>query len=178
VDELKRQLSVAAATEHLKSIRMRGAAKLVIAALKTDRQLVRAQNTIGLHNTDSNGHELPPGFELREEGLYSFDRDGQRHWLCSKLEVIGKTRDRVNGDWGRWVRFADDDGIVKIERVGMDELYGDVSALFKRLASQGLQISKHRFAHEKFAIYLTLAGTQKRVRTTKRVGWYDDCISG
>lgn len=167
LDELTRELAQSEAINHLESIGIKNSKKLVNAALKS------LKDGDAFDTSESENSQIPSGFDLREDGLYC--RISKKwQWLCGRLEVIGKSRDKSNEEWGRWVRFADDDGNVKTERIAMAELHGDISALWSKLASLGLNISKSRTASERLATYITRSGTQDRIRTTKRVGWYNN----
>ena len=53
-------------------------------------------------------------FELSETGVYFLgkDKDGNEQspqWVCTPLHVIAKTRDEKSGEWGRLLKWQDDE---------------------------------------------------------------------
>lgn len=67
-------------------------------------------------------------FALEDDGLYfrsdPNDLSQKGLWLSSSIEVVARTRDPLNGSWGRLVRFHDANGVLHQLILSMTELGG------------------------------------------------------
>jgi len=152
------------AEKYLKGIGHKAASRLLDSVLKSQELAAPAQ-------TDSG---TAKGFQLRDDGVYHSDPngDGEALFICSRLDVLGMTRDPSNRSWGRLVRFEDKDGISKTLVIRMADLQGDAVEVRKQLADAGLIMSTHAKAIDLLRRYITFTNSTERVRTTNRIGWH------
>jgi putative DNA primase/helicase len=95
-------------------------------------------------------------------------------WICGPFEVLGATRDPNGRDWGKWLRWRDDDGREHRRHVADAVLQGDAASLAASLVSDGLRVS--RTQQRALATYLSGVSTKGRVTMVSRTGWHN--ISG
>lgn len=125
---------------------------------------------------------FPKGFSF-EDGWLVFQRASKKVKdgassppsflpICSRLEVIGHTRDKNNENHGRLLKFKDDDGYEHLWSMPMDWLAGDGKEVRGVLLNKGLQISSCREAKNKILEYIQKCNPVDRVRCVSQIGWY------
>ena len=113
-------------------------------------------------------------FEVRDDGVYSVDAEGNDFFVCSKIEVKAVTRD-INGEsWGRRLEYADLDGRKHVWAMPMNLLSGDGNEYRARLLSTGLQIAPSRKAKELLANYIQTADAKEKHLCVSRIGWFGE----
>ncbi len=118
-------------------------------------------------------------FRLNEKGIIFVgnDKDGNQlppRWICSPIKVVAKTRDAKNGEWGRLLKWRDDDGVIHQWAMPLALLQGDAADIRRELARLGLTISPSRSARELLASYLQVVPVEARARCVDKLGWHGD----
>lgn len=115
-------------------------------------------------------------FEISDRGVFfiSKDKHGEEssRWICSSLSVVAKTRDAKSGEWGRLLKWRDDDRALHEWAMPMEMLQGDGSDLRRELARLGLSIAPGKPARDLLAVYLQVCPIKKRARCVERLGWH------
>lgn len=112
-------------------------------------------------------------FEVRDDGVFSIDFEGNEIRVCSKLEVKARTRDSNSESWGRWLEYEDLDGKKHVWAMPMNLLSGDGNEYRARLLSTGLEITPSRKAKELLANYIQTAETEQKYLCVSHIGWFD-----
>jgi uncharacterized protein (DUF927 family) len=112
-------------------------------------------------------------FDVRDDGVYLVDTEGNEFRICSKLEVKAVTRDINSESWGRWLEYCDPDGVKHTWAMPMNLLSGDGNEYRARLLSTGLEITPSRKAKELLANYIQTAQTKEKYLCVSRIGWFD-----
>lgn len=123
------------------------------------------QKTVKPHKTSQ--------FEVRDDGVYSVDLEGNEIRVCSKLEVKAVTRDTKSESWGRWLEYCDLDGTKHVWAMPMNLLSGDGNEYRARLLATGLEITPSRKAKELLANYIQTAETEEKYLCVSRIGWFN-----
>ena len=118
---------------------------------------------------------MPIGFAMGKNGVYAFgekigDPPGR---ICGRLEVIARTRDAEGDDWGKQLRWPDDDGQTKEWAMPLVLLAGDGIAVRERLMRGGPYVGMSRRARESLGRYLMLAKPKARIRIVADLGWHE-----
>jgi putative DNA primase/helicase len=115
-------------------------------------------------------------FRLRSDAVVYINpaSDDEPFPICGRLEVVAKTRSKESEDWGRLLRWHDDDGVEHTWAMPLSSLQGDGAACRERLASGGLFIAPGSKARNLLNNYLQSAETSARARCVSRVGWHGD----
>ena len=122
---------------------------------------------------------VPNGFVLRESGVYFCeslkDHDGHttenERFVCSRLEVLGQTRDANGSSWGRQLRWTDPDGNEHRWAMPMAILAGEGIELRQRLMNEGLIISPLKNSRERLQMYIQTANPTTRILCVEKTGW-------
>jgi putative DNA primase/helicase len=120
---------------------------------------------------------LPPGFELRSDGLWWRDPSAKARtktelWVCSALRILAYTRDPDGVNWGRLLEFEDPDGIIHRWAMPSALLKGSGEELRGELLHQGLEISPETRARRLLGDYLQQTRQRARARCVSRTGWF------
>ncbi len=93
-------------------------------------------------------------------------------FLCPKVEVLARTRDGENTNWGRLVSFEDSDGNTHELSLPMEEITkGSQGMVIGMLASHGLDVPTNTGPKGKLLQYLAQAKPDGRYRCVTQVGW-------
>lgn len=117
-----------------------------------------------------------PHFNVDTRGVWfvGTDKEGNStrpQWVCAPLEVIACVRDPSNRGWGKFVEFADPDGVTHREIIADELLSGDGAELERKLRGWGLQIAPKR--RNSLLEYLITSRPKQRARVTGRTGWHE-----
>lgn len=102
----------------------------------------------------------------------TYNEDGEiknKLRVCSKIEVLARSRDANGNSWGVLIEWQDYDG--KAHRWAMPASY-DSSEYQKQLLSEGLSLNKS--AVKALDAFFINHPTNKRVLCVNKVGWYGD----
>ena len=117
-----------------------------------------------------------PGFKVDSEGVFhrvETDDGSEWRWLCSRLDVLAKTRGTDGANWGRLLEWHDADGRKHVWSMPAELLAAVDGAEYRRaLTSRGLDIAPGRAARDALHVYLTTAKTDVRARCVDRSGWH------
>lgn len=116
-------------------------------------------------------------FDVSHRGVYFIgaDKSGKEQsplWLCARLDIVAKTRDSKSAEWGRLLRWHDDDGTQHQWAVPLQLLQSDGTEMRRELARMGLTISPSKAARDLLAAYVQLYPVQSRARCVERLGWH------
>jgi putative DNA primase/helicase len=95
----------------------------------------------------------------------------ERLWIAAPFEVLGECRDPQGGDWGKVLRWRDDDRRTHMRHVADADLHGEPAALCASLAGHGLRIDRDR--QRDLIRYLSAVRAKRRVTIVKRTGWHE-----
>ena len=118
---------------------------------------------------------MPPGFVEREGGIFvrSDDDDKPDVHVCGPLHVLAATHDGSGEDWGKLLRWHDDDGRRHEWAMPLALLAGESTDVRARLLRGGLFVGTSRKSREGLATYLVRAKPAARVHIVGRLGWHD-----
>lgn len=116
-------------------------------------------------------------FEVSSKGVFFIGKntDGEElppYWVCSPLHVIAKIRGDKSGEWGRLLKWQDDDQVMHQWAMPLELLQGDGADVRKELSRLGLTIAPGKKARELLSSYLQICNVEARARCVNRLGWY------
>lgn len=127
-----------------------------------------------------NKTNLPSGFYFDGDGWLSYQSEMENGdksipiKICSRLEVIARTRDNDGENHGRLLQFPDPDGIVHRWAMPMELLAGDGSIYRQELLSKGLMIAPGKNARQTLTNYIQISVPENTVRCVQHTGWNKD----
>jgi hypothetical protein len=80
-------------------------------------------------------------FQMNSDGLHVTKEAKDPVWITAPFEISGRARDPLGHEWGRLLRWYDEDGRLHEHFVSDAALHGDLAALAGELARQGLRIA-------------------------------------
>ena len=118
-------------------------------------------------------------FKVSDEGVLFLKEcaDGTREpmMLAARVDVVAETRDADGRNWGRLLRWRDNEGRQHQWAMPMELLASDAGALRARLLGEGLPfIATNLRMRERFTEYLQRASVYRRVLCVPRIGWHGD----
>lgn len=115
-------------------------------------------------------------FGLNELGVFYFEKDDDGEtppeFVCSRLEVLGVSRDADGYEWGRLVAVVDPDGQRHEWALPMSMLAGDGADYRAELLRMGLILAPTRKARDRLHTYISTTQSTTRVRCVSRTGWH------
>ncbi len=130
-----------------------------------------------------NKTNLPSGFRFDGEDWLAYQNETENGdksipiKICSRLDVIARTRDQAGENHGRLLQFSDPDGIVHRWAMPMELLAGDGNAYRQELLSKGLMIAPGRGARQSLTNYIQMSVPENTVRCVQHTGWNKDCTA-
>lgn len=123
--------------------------------------------------------DCPSGFIVNKEGVFfaPMDEDGEckaKLKICSRLDIVARTRDEQGLSHGRLLEFNDPDGNVHKWALPMELLAGDGLEFRRTLLSRGLELSSSRKAREQLTNYILSSRPKRVALCVERTGWHDD----
>lgn len=122
--------------------------------------------------------DMPPGFEMRETGLFKMSKEGTWYFIAAAFEVLAESRPEDHADWGLLLRWRDRDGRAHEWIMPRRLLAGDATDVRAHLVAHGLRIGASRAAREALVDFLNGVGSPARVRTVPRTGWFFPAAEG
>ena len=116
-------------------------------------------------------------FTVDDSGVYytGRDRDGNALaplWLCSRLDVIARTRDAEGHSWGYLLSFADPTGRSREWAMPARMLASDGGEYRAALLGMGLLIATAPMARNRLTEYLQTRQPHDLATCTDRTGWH------
>jgi putative DNA primase/helicase len=124
---------------------------------------------------------LPPGYFIKDDWLI-FQSNAKKEGdeppppirICSRLDIIARTRDIHGDNHGRLLRFKDPDGVVHEWAMPMELLGGDAAIVRQQLLKQGLLIDSNQDARKRLIPFIEQSLPQKTLRCVQQTGWSND----
>lgn len=122
--------------------------------------------------------ELPFGFELRDDGLWSAnDGNGEgkeppERWICGPFEFVAEARTPGGRGWGLVLRWRDPDQRQHQWIMPREFLHSEGADLERKFEDQGLRVSSDRKGRHLLRECLAGARTARRVEIADRNGWH------
>ena len=114
-------------------------------------------------------------FSVTEEAVIWRTDAGELVKLSACVDVIAETRDAAGHNWGRLLRWKDNESRLHTWAMPMELLASDAGAVRVRLLAEGLPyITTNARYRERLAEYLQTAPADRRIRCVERVGWHDN----
>lgn len=121
---------------------------------------------------------LPAGFRVTPDGVFYAGEDGEARPVCSRLEILARTRDEKGQSWGLLVEFDDPDGDRKRLNIPARAMAGDFGKeVLGPLVDMGLRLAPIRTARNSrndLQSYLQGFDSRERARLVTRLGWHGD----
>lgn len=121
---------------------------------------------------------LPGGFRVTADGVFYAGEDGEPRWVCSRLEILARTRDEKGQNWGLLVEFDDPDGARKRWNIPARCMAGDFGKeVLGPLVDMGLRLAGRRSGRNErndLQAYLQGYDSTERARLVTRLGWHGD----
>ncbi|AIR88128.1 DUF927 domain-containing protein [Pseudomonas cremoricolorata] len=118
------------------------------------------------------------GFRVTKDGVFFTGEDGEARAVCSRLEILARTRDEKGHGWGLLVEFDDPDGASKRLNIPARAMAGDFGKeVLAPLVDMGLRLTPVRTARNArndLQSYLQGYDSPKRARLVTRLGWHGD----
>ncbi|SEJ33084.1 Uncharcterized protein, DUF927 family [Azotobacter beijerinckii] len=143
-------------------------------ASRAKRQPARSQGVA----TDSDSGDQPAGFKVTDAGVFYYGDDGAPVPVCSRLDILARTRDDNGHNWGLMVEFDDPDGARKRLNIPSQAMAGEFGKeVVGPLVSMGLRLAQGRKARnckDNLQSYLQAYDSPERARLVNRLGWHGD----
>ena len=161
----------------------------VYALLSDDEKATyeRRTETAGTHETDTNDTKPPEPpkptpygkglFEYRTNGLFFVEKgdngEEKETFICSKLEVIARTRDDKGNSHGRLLQWHDGtDSKLHQWAMPISLLAGDGLEVRRELMGGGLPVSPSKKARDLLSTFIQIRESHKKARCIDRLGWH------
>lgn len=143
-------------------------------ASRAKRQPVRSQEA----SADSASSDPQAGFRVTDAGVFYYGDDGAPVPVCSRLDILARTRDDKGHNWGLLVEFDDPDGAKKRLNIPAQAMAGEFGKeVVGPLVSMGLRLAQGRKARnckDNLQSYLQAYDSAERARLVNRLGWHGD----
>ncbi|KIQ03915.1 MULTISPECIES: DUF927 domain-containing protein [Pseudomonas] len=120
----------------------------------------------------------PTGFRVKEDGVFYVGEDGEARPVCSRLEILARTRDSKGHNWGLLVEFDDPDGDRKRWNIPQRCMAGDFGKeVLGPLVDMGLRLAGTRTGRNSrndLQSYLQGFDSAERARLVTRQGWHGE----
>ncbi|MBL4834094.1 MAG: DUF927 domain-containing protein [Pseudomonas sp.] len=124
------------------------------------------------------GASIQGGYRVRPDGVFYVGEDGDARQICSKLDILARTRDEKGHSWGLLVEFNDPDGDTKRWNIPARCMAGDFGKeVIGPLVDMGLSLAPNRpgrHSRNDLQSYLQAYQSSERARLVTRLGWHGD----
>lgn len=125
-----------------------------------------------------NGGEPQGGYRVRPDGVFYVGEDGEARQICSRLDILARTRDEKGHSWGLLVEFNDPDDDTKRWNIPARSMAGDFGKeVIGPLVDMGLSLAPNRpgrHSRNDLQSYLQAYQSNERARLVTRLGWHGD----
>ncbi len=112
-------------------------------------------------------------FEVKDDGVFYCKEEAKLPiWLCEKLEITALTRDPNNENWGRRLRFNDEDGHEHYWNMPGTFLKGNGEQAIEELLRLGLTVHPGLKQKRHLLEYLATTKVETKARCINHTGWY------
>lgn len=116
----------------------------------------------------------PGGFRVTDAGVFYSGDDGEPRAVCSRLEILARSRDEKGHNWGLLVKFDDPDGAEKLWNIPQSAMAGEFGKeVLAPLVNMGLRLAGNRSGRNA-RNDLQSYDSPERVRLVTRLGWHGD----
>lgn len=116
------------------------------------------------------------GYRVSADGVYLVAEDGEARQICSRLDILARTRDEKGHSWGLLVEFTDPDGAIKRWNIPARSMAGDFGKeVVGPLVDMGLNLAPNRpgrHSRNDLQSYLQAYQSAERARLVTRLGWH------
>jgi putative DNA primase/helicase len=137
---------------------------------------VDAPEATSAPSNDGGGNELPPGYRLRNDGLFWGDPNDPEKpelKLSDRFSVLAETRGSDGTNWGLLLHWTDHDDRDHHFAMQKAMLAGDGVDARRVLLDGGLYIAPSQKSRGHFNSFLLQVRSPNRARATSRIGWHD-----
>lgn len=117
-------------------------------------------------------------YRARTDGVFYVGEDGEARQICSRLDILARTRDEKGHSWGLLVEFNDPDGDSKRWNIPARNMAGDFGKeVVGPLVDMGLSLAPNRpgrHSRNDLQGYLQAYQSSERARLVTRLGWHGD----
>lgn len=125
----------------------------------------------------SNTPAVTAGYRVSADGVYLVAEDGEARQICSRLDILARTRDEKGHSWGLLVEFTDPDGDAKRWNIPARSMAGDFGKeVVGPLVDMGLNLAPNRpgrHSRNDLQSYLQAYQSTERARLVTRLGWHE-----
>lgn len=116
--------------------------------------------------------KIPDGFIIKPDGVYYKTEDEQKPniYICSSLQIIADTSNEEGKNWGKLLRWHDNDGRTHEWAMPMHYLSGDSREVRAYLLDGGLKI----YNRAKLTDYIQGVIPAKKALSIDKIGWKDE----
>lgn len=118
-----------------------------------------------------------PGYRSSAEGVFIVSEDGEARQICSRLDILARTRDEKGHSWGLLVELIDPDGDSKRWNIPARSMAGDFGKeVVGPLVDMGLSLAPNRpgrHSRNDLQSYLQAYQSTERARLVTRLGWHE-----
>ena len=141
--------------------------------------LATGQSTTAPENTQATSESAAQGgYRVRPDGVFYVGEDGEARQVCSRLDILARTRDEKGHSWGLLVEFSDPDGDTKRWNIPARSMAGDFGKeVVGPLVDMGLSLAPNRpgrHSRNDLQSYLQAYQSNERARLVTRLGWHGD----
>lgn len=124
-------------------------------------------------NTSSTDNDCDSGelscFRVDDKGVFALV-DGKEIKLCSPILIDAVTRDENGHNYGRALRWKDDDGRWHKWMMPVSSLAGEMASIFATLLNEGVHITSNRKDRELLGEYFQQS-VEQRLTSVDTIGW-------
>lgn len=148
-------------------------------------ELTRTGELFCLPETPAPAPATPPasstaaatGYRVSPDGVFFVGEDGEARQICSRLDILARTRDEKGHSWGLLVEFTDPDGGNKRWNIPARSMAGDFGKeVVGPLVDMGLNLAPNRpgrHSRNDLQSYLQAYQSTERARLVTRLGWHE-----
>jgi putative DNA primase/helicase len=122
--------------------------------------------------TDQTAKSSP--YELREDGVYFIDSDGNETFICSPLHIVAETHTASGENYGKLTNWHDSKKRLHRWAIPIELLHTDSADFVKYLVSRGLELVPTRQHRSHLAKYIVMSKPTQTIICTDRVGWQNN----
>ena len=115
-------------------------------------------------------------YVVNDQGVHEIrfndKREPYRVWICSRLDVVARTRNENDQNWGLLLQWKDPDGNVHEWSMPISLLSGSGEQYRQQLLDEGLLIAPGNAGKEALTGYLMAVRPMERALCVDKTGWH------